>query len=167
MQHLRFDDHGDETSLTVRRRDGRHEVVRDGEAVAVEVISAAAGEVDFLLAGRRRRAWVARHRDVFHVFLDGRVVTLHLCGEDGPAADSADEAGGPRVLAPMPGKIVAVLVEPGRDVERGDPLLLLEAMKMETGINAPLAGRVAAVHAVAGRTVGLGDLLVEIEPRAE
>ena len=62
----------------------------------------------------------------------------------------------------MPGKVAAVLVEPGALVERGQPLLVLEAMKMEHTIRAPEAGRIAAVRYAAGEQVEDGALLVEL-----
>lgn len=167
MQHLQFTEREDRPGLTVRRRDGGFDIALDGRALDVDVLAAAPGEVDFRLDGRRRRAWVARNRDSFHVFLDGRVITLRLGGDEASGGGDDSGPGGPRVLAPMPGKVAAVMVEAGAEVERGDTLLLLEAMKMETGVGAPVSGRVSAVHAVAGQTVAMGELLVEIEPRAE
>jgi 3-methylcrotonyl-CoA carboxylase alpha subunit len=62
----------------------------------------------------------------------------------------------------MPGKVAAVLVEPGALVERGQPLLVLEAMKMEHTIRAPEAGRIVAVRYAAGKQVEDGALLVEL-----
>ena len=72
-------------------------------------------------------------------------------------------SGDGRVKAPIPGLITRVLVAPGQSVEAGQPLVVLEAMKMENEIRAPRAGRVAAVHVAAGRGVTLGQLLAEID----
>jgi 3-methylcrotonyl-CoA carboxylase alpha subunit len=63
----------------------------------------------------------------------------------------------------MSGTIVAVLVAPGERVEKGAPLVVLEAMKMEHTIVAPAAGRVAAIHFGAGDRVGEGADLVDVE----
>ncbi|MBN2548463.1 MAG: biotin/lipoyl-binding protein [Anaerolineales bacterium] len=72
-------------------------------------------------------------------------------------------AGDGRVKAPIPGQIVLVLVSPGQLVRAGQPLLVLEAMKMENEIRAPLDGLVKAVNVSAGQVVPLGQVLVEIE----
>ncbi len=66
-----------------------------------------------------------------------------------------------RLAAPMPGRIVQVLVGPGDAVEAGQPLLVLEAMKMEHTIKAPSAGVIAAVHYQVGDQVEEGADLAE------
>ncbi len=65
------------------------------------------------------------------------------------------------LLAPMPGKVIALFVEAGASVERGQPLLVIEAMKMEHTISAPSAGRVAAIRFGVGDQVAEGVQLVE------
>ncbi len=78
----------------------------------------------------------------------------------------AGRAGGQsgRVVAAMPGRVVAVRVRVGERVERDQPLVVLEAMKMENDVCAPIAGTVRAVHVEAGQSVAGGDVLVEVEP---
>jgi biotin carboxyl carrier protein len=66
-------------------------------------------------------------------------------------------------MAPIPGKVVGVKVKPGDEVEPGQPLVVLEAMKMENELAADQAGKVAAIHVAAGDTVEGGELLVELE----
>ena len=75
----------------------------------------------------------------------------------------APGAGGSTVTAPMPGTVIRVLVAAGDRVTARQPLLLLEAMKMETPIAAPFDGTVKAVHASEGDRVAGGALLVELE----
>jgi pyruvate carboxylase len=77
-----------------------------------------------------------------------------------PKADPDDPK---QVAAPMPGRIVSISVEPGQAVERGDPLLSIEAMKMETLLRAEGPGKIKAVPASVGMTVAANDLLVELE----
>ena len=66
------------------------------------------------------------------------------------------------VTTSMPGTIVDVLVKVGDEVKEGDPLLVTEAMKMETEVHAPIAGKVTAVHVVKGDTVNPDEALIEI-----
>ena len=75
-----------------------------------------------------------------------------------------DPAGGPAALtAPMPGTVIAVLVQPGAVVAARQPLLVLEAMKMETPLVSPYDATVRAVHVAEGDRVAGGQLLVELD----
>lgn len=70
-------------------------------------------------------------------------------------------SGGQAVLAPIPGVIVSVAVQPGQAVKTGQELCVLEAMKMRNVIRAPRAGVIAAVRVAVGQTVKHKDVLVE------
>ena len=63
----------------------------------------------------------------------------------------------------MPGKVVAVRVQEGAEVQKGDPLVVLSAMKMETNVTAPVAGIVKSISVVPNMQVEGNDLLVTIE----
>ncbi|RZV58218.1 MAG: ATP-grasp domain-containing protein, partial [Pseudomonadales bacterium] len=83
------------------------------------------------------------------------------------AAGAEDASGGGRVLAPMHGQVLEVFVEAGDKVAQGQPLLVLEAMKMQHEILAEAAGTVIEVAAVAATQVAADDLLVSIEVASE
>jgi pyruvate carboxylase subunit B len=68
------------------------------------------------------------------------------------------------VSTSMPGTVIDVLVEPGAEVKAGDPLLVTEAMKMETEIQAPIAGSINAIHVKKGDSVNPDETLIEISP---
>jgi acetyl-CoA/propionyl-CoA carboxylase biotin carboxyl carrier protein len=72
-------------------------------------------------------------------------------------------AGSGQVAVPMQGTIVKVLVEVGQEIEAGQPVVVLEAMKMENNINADKTGTVAEVKVSPGDTVGAGDIVIVIE----
>ena len=78
-----------------------------------------------------------------------------------PPADAGAAAGS--LVAPMPGSVVRVAVEPGQEVEAGQPLVVVEAMKMEHTVAAPRAGRVAEVRVAPGEQVEGGRVLVVLE----
>ena len=82
--------------------------------------------------------------------------------EAGPHAGGANE-----LRAPFNGKVIAVKAEPGRAVAKGDPLVVLESMKMHNEIIAPMDGVVRKVNCRAGEQVGFGHVLVEIESEKE
>jgi len=74
------------------------------------------------------------------------------------------DAGNPKhIAAPMPGRIVGISVERGQKIERGDALVSIEAMKMETLLRADRAGKVKSIPAAVGMTVAAHDLLLELE----
>ncbi|RKD27066.1 pyruvate carboxylase [Ammoniphilus oxalaticus] len=66
--------------------------------------------------------------------------------------------------ATMPGKVIKVMVEAGEEVKKGEHLIVTEAMKMETTIQAPFNAVVAAIHVKNGNTIETGDLLIELKP---
>jgi biotin carboxyl carrier protein len=78
------------------------------------------------------------------------------------APKAAQQTGGNPVLAPMPGTIVSVDVQPGQAVAKGDVLVILEAMKMENEIVADTAGTVVSIQVSKGSTVNSGDVLLSI-----
>jgi 3-methylcrotonyl-CoA carboxylase alpha subunit len=99
--------------------------------------------------------------DVFHVFWRGAALAFEWTNLLAHAADAEHHEG--RLTAPMPGKVIAVLVEPGALVEKGTPLIVMEAMKMEHTIGAPAAGRVTDVLYGVGDQVADGAQLLVME----
>ncbi|TAM51159.1 MAG: acetyl/propionyl/methylcrotonyl-CoA carboxylase subunit alpha [Paraburkholderia sp.] len=99
--------------------------------------------------------------DVFHVFGHGAALAFEWQNLLAHAADA--EHGEGRLTAPMPGKVIAVLVEPGAVVEKGTPLIVMEAMKMEHTIGAPAAGKVAEVLYAVGDQVADGAQLLVMD----
>ncbi|MDN5773740.1 MAG: biotin/lipoyl-binding protein, partial [Brevibacterium aurantiacum] len=102
---------------------------------------------------RDRSIWVSSDRGVF-VFTRSQADTSLTPGLDGA-----------EVLAPMPGSVVAVRVESGDHVDQGDPIVVVEAMKMEHVLTAPAAG-IVTVTAVQGAQVGLDEVLATVVDEA-
>lgn len=76
---------------------------------------------------------------------------------------TAHHKGAAEIVAPMPGKVVRVLVQSGVEVEAGAGILVVEAMKMQNEMKAPKAGKVVSINAVVGATVNAGDVLAVVE----
>jgi biotin carboxyl carrier protein len=126
---------------TALAADGTWSILIDGRSYAVAILGA--GEVS--VNGRVFRVDVFDPRE-----LRGR-------------RSAADSSGPQAIAAPMPGRVIRVLVEPGQEVAADEGLIVVEAMKMQNEMKSPRAGRVAAVKTVAGATVSEGDVLLVIE----
>jgi acetyl/propionyl-CoA carboxylase alpha subunit len=137
----------------------------DGHPVEVDARLPPSGPGSLLLDGVSYAVDLSGDPGAPRVVVDGEVLEVHVTdGGRRPrgAAGTAPPAG-PRLLAPMPGQVVAVLVEVGQRVERGAGLVVLEAMKMENEFRATGPGVVSAIHVAPGQAVSAGDLLLVVE----
>lgn len=112
------------------------------------------------LSARNLTATVVQVDGRLNVFHGGHSVVYALA--DSMMADRHDAGGDNVLLAPIPGKVTAVLAEAGDSVRQGQPLLVVEAMKMEYVIRAPQNGRIGAMLFAEGASVRENDRLVEL-----
>ncbi|MEU7058919.1 biotin carboxylase N-terminal domain-containing protein [Streptomyces sp. NPDC046197] len=140
----------------VRYRHTREGLVADADGV--RIVHADAGLVVLEVDGVQRRFEVARHGDQVYV---GPAALIALPRFPDPTAQRAPGS----LLAPMPGTVVRVAdgLAVGAAVRAGEPLLWLEAMKMEHKITAPVTGTVTALHADPGQQVEVGALLAVVQ----
>lgn len=110
-------------------------------------------------------AFVHREGDVFFCWVAGETYKFSAVDQDSPQDPSHHEAGEKALIAPMPGKVVKVLVKAGEAVKRGARLMIIESMKMETEIAAPVDGVIAAVKYGEGEVFKEGEVLVEIDQK--
>ncbi len=156
--------HETEQSLAIAYGgDGRsgYTLTLDGHATHAAGQLGENGELRADLDGMRLTATVIASGLRRHVFLHGRAYIFNSIDPLYHAGEGGGLDGG--LAAPMPGKIVAVLVSAGSHVDKGQPLLILEAMKMEHTINAPASGLVKSFRFAIGEQVGDGAELVEFE----
>ena len=152
--------------------EARHELVaeylpdgfrltREDASVTISHAHDENGRVFLMMNGDQEvHATVAESGSDLTVFCDGKVHYLHHFI---PGAEDAEEAGGSGVIVtPMPGKLSRLMVAEGDTVEAGQPLLVLEAMKMEHTLKAPVAGTVEKLSAGEGDQVSDGQVLVKI-----
>jgi acetyl/propionyl-CoA carboxylase alpha subunit len=154
---------GREAALTLEKTLAGYRA-RLGDAVyEVADVHADAGGLTFRLDGQPVRARVVPDGpQKGWVALGGRTWRIEKVSAAARRAHDPGALGG-QVTAPMPGQVRAVLVAEGEEVTQGQPLLLMEAMKMEIRIAAPRAGRIAAMRAAEGATVNKDDILLEIQ----
>jgi len=113
------------------------------------------------------RVHVARRGDDVHVHLDGETYLLRYTHSLERFAGQAVEEDEAVARAPMPGAVIAVAVQQGAVVRRGQALLVIESMKMETTIVAPCDGVVQTLHVAVGRTFDRDAPLVTLERHKE
>jgi 3-methylcrotonyl-CoA carboxylase alpha subunit len=134
--------------------------VKIGAHTRTAAARANGADLEIAIDGRRFRATVATRRDERTVFSNGSTRRLALVDPRNPPP--ADDIGSGHLLAPMSGTIIAVNVKAGDPVEKGAPLLILEAMKMEHTICAPGNGVVEQVFFRSGDQVREGAELVSL-----
>jgi biotin carboxyl carrier protein len=127
----------------------------------VEVRRLAAGAV--AIDGRAVRFLAERTSTAVRIAVGGELHELEI-GAGAARARGGHGVASPETRSPIPGKVLKLETEVGAVVEPGDPLLILEAMKMENVLVAELAGTVKEIHVTAGEMVDPGRLLVVIEP---
>jgi biotin carboxyl carrier protein len=150
---------GGRTTFTIRRTAGGDDPPE--VTVALEVRAPRPGE--FVVDGPAGplRGFAVRRGDEVWVQLAGPAFRMAV--ERGPARRRAG-GGHAEIAAPMPGQVLRVLVAAGDRVERGQTLMVVEAMKMQIEIAAPYAGTVASISASPGDKVMPGVPLADVEP---
>ncbi|MFZ9406921.1 MAG: biotin carboxylase N-terminal domain-containing protein [Burkholderiaceae bacterium] len=143
-----------------QHREGHFEIEAQGQEHRAQVMRTGEHEIELDLDGVRSTVTLSRIDDrvlVHGMFGDHEFIELPRF----PRADRADFRGG--LMAPMPGRVLSIAVKPGQVVEKGQLLLVLEAMKMEHRITAPTPGTVTAVKVSENEQVANGAMLVMLE----
>jgi len=143
--------------------EGRYQVSVDGTVSTVDGRRTGAAGFSLLIDHALTDVSVVMRGDTYLVDVGGRVHRVQLLDARRARTAAAPGAGEREVRAAMPGKIVAVLVEAGATVTRGQGLLVIEAMKMENEVTAPRDGTVQEIRVQSGQTVEAGELLAVIE----
>ena len=158
------------------------EFVYDGEVIKAacgkngDVLTAAVGEKVYEFTpvgenlyatkvnGKRCLVGVAMHNGTYFVDIDSVLVEVTEPSEDGFAGGAGGLAGEKdKIFAPMPGKIVKIMVEVGDDVVEKQPMVIVEAMKMENQVNSRAVGKVKAVNFSVGDQVDTETPIIELE----
>ena len=168
-RRIDFDYQGQDVVAKLRYLDnGLSLQVGDAPAAALDFMPQGGGSdapIDLRYRGRRQVVRVFRRGDVLHVFGDDGATQI---AELDPLASAGEGAGeGGRLTAPMPGKVVSIAVKAGDKVSKGQPLAVMEAMKMEHTIAAPQDGVVGEVLYAPGDQVPEGAELLRLATAAD
>jgi biotin carboxyl carrier protein len=161
---------GDAQTVIDFRDDGERVFAEiDGRSYQLEVQSPGAGRYTLMHEGlvfECRIEGTPESGKTVEVFVGNRQFSIAITDPKrlrSAAAASAHADGAARIIAPMPGKVVRVLLEAGAQVAAGDGVVVVEAMKMQNEMKSPKAGTVSALNAQVGATVNAGDVLAVIE----
>ncbi len=160
---LRFEFAGQTRSASVLVGNRQQfDVTLDGKTFAIELITLGDDAVRFICDGVLENA--SYHRDAPTLLMHYRGLALHVEDKTRAASERQGESGGDgKLRASMNGRVVAVLADVGQQVRAGQPIVTLEAMKMEHVHTAPVSGRLAAVHVSTGEQVAASRVVAEIE----
>jgi 3-methylcrotonyl-CoA carboxylase alpha subunit len=158
QRQLTFVDDGKTSAMGVLYQSGSWLLQHGQHFSRMTLLRQNGSDYEISLGARDVRGTVVREGELFQVFTGGHQHTLGYVDPLAHAGESETEGG--RLTAPMPGKIVAVLVAQGDQVKKGAPLLIMEAMKMEHTIAAPADGLVEELlYAVGDQVAEAAQLL--------
>jgi geranyl-CoA carboxylase alpha subunit len=147
----------------VREREGGYVTSLAGKDVRFEIDDLGCDSIRFRVSDLTDSARFFRDGDRLYFLRQGMTLSVSDLTLAAPASAAAGGSDG-RVRAAMNGRVVAVLVRQGERVEAGQPVMTLEAMKMEHVHAAPVSGTISAIDVVEGEQVTTGKIVVEIEP---
>jgi len=142
---------------------GAFQVQLDERVLEVDACPAERGFLSVLVGGESFLAGVEARAEGYSVTIGHAVFEVTLTAATDVGAPARTATGPARLKAPMPGKIVRVLVELGASVAAAQGLVVMEAMKMENELRSPRAGRVRALHVREGQTVEAGQAIADVE----
>ncbi|MGH9790302.1 MAG: biotin/lipoyl-containing protein [Candidatus Acidiferrales bacterium] len=151
--------------VEVTRSEGRLTCAIDGQPIDADAVEIAPGIFSILLNGRSFEVRVDAHPDGLRIHTGHRefpVTVLDPRSWRGKRGHALEAEGRQQIVAPMPGKVVRVLVKQGDAVEAGSGLLVVEAMKMQNEIRAPKSGTVERLLVTEGQPVNAGDVLAVV-----
>lgn len=144
-----------------------YRVAVDGSEFIVDGKKTGRNNYSLIVDNRSFEVDVDSTEDEYRVLVDGRSYHVDLVDERrvrlGGIQSGIQLQGRQKVSVPMPGKVIAVLVSEGDEVEKGQGLVIVEAMKMENEVRSPIDGSVAQVNVKAGDAVEAGALLLVVE----
>lgn len=150
--------------LEVRPHDELFEVEVDGESKIISISRISPAHLSILLDGKSYNVEVERFGNKYQVTTRGEVYDFSVTDEREVVTTEKPQAGGKLVVtAPMPGLVVEITCSDGEQVEAGQSILVLEAMKMQNEITAPVSGTITGISVEQGASVNSGDGLFIIE----
>jgi len=155
---------GRRRKVEITRAGDRVECRIDGRLVEADVAETSAGNYSFLLAGRSLEVRVDARGQNLRITSGHREfsASVHDPRKYRKGNDSVLAEGRQQVTAPMPGKVIRVLVKAGEAVAAGQGIVVVEAMKMQNEVKSPKAGKIEKLLVADGQAVNAGDALAVV-----
>jgi biotin carboxyl carrier protein len=158
---------GKNRTVELHRDGARWQIALDGAPTDADAIEIAPGIFSILLNGESHEIRIAPNPDGSLTIQDGpnefKAEVADPRAWRGRKHGAAEAEGRQKIVAPMPGKVIRLLVKPGDKVEAGQGLLVVEAMKMQNEVKSPKTGTVEKLSAREGQPVNAGDILAWID----
>jgi biotin carboxyl carrier protein len=158
---------GKTRTVELNRDGARWQIALDGAPTDADAIEIASGIFSILLNGESHEIRIAPNPDGSLTIQDGpnefKAEVADPRAWRGRKHGAAEAEGRQKIVAPMPGKVIRLLVKPGDKVEAGQGLLVVEAMKMQNEVKSPKTGTVEKLQAKEGQPVNAGDILAWID----
>jgi biotin carboxyl carrier protein len=155
--------------LQVEFKEGMYHVGLDDKEFLVDSSTVSDYCLSLLVNGKAFTIYLAEMNGKKYLSVAGEKYVIEEAAPDSVTVSGAGSAGieeEPVAASPMPGKVVKILVNKGDKVEKGQGLVIVEAMKMENEIKSPVSGTVGKINFKSGDLVDAGQPIVEIEPDA-
>jgi biotin carboxyl carrier protein len=152
--------------VTINKKEDKYEIYVDDELILTQPIHHLSNFISLDDNGVNRKAFFSRDNGIQYIFIDGvqyRVEDLSQAEQNAVAKDHSSLEHEAEICAPMPGKILKILVKQGDEIELKQNLVIVEAMKMENNINSPIKGRVKKINYKVGDIVDTGQPIIELE----
>jgi acetyl/propionyl-CoA carboxylase alpha subunit len=167
---MEYEFNHDTTSLKIETEidniSGAIKAVVNEKPIKAGVITVTENHLILNIDGKSHKAYVIDNDANLIVQIDGRIISLIRTGGEKKSFATGDHEFGAkdRVMSPMPGKVVKILVEVGETVKTRQPLVIVESMKMENEIKSPADGTITAINFKDGDLVGTGQPIILLEP---
>ena len=163
---LEFTQDGQTYKICLNREGDRYSVTIDGETYPVDICTIDDHCTSILMGDRSFRVYRVMSNGKEYISVNGELYCFSSPDEDGKSNyKRAEKSRGDKlnIVAPMPGSILQINANEGDDVEEGQCLAIVEAMKMETGLHAMVRGKVKKIHSNLGQQVDAGEVIIELE----
>lgn len=159
--------HEKQVQVEITKNNGLYRLTCNGKSFNVDAIRANHNTLSLLVGGKSYEVTIENQRSRYTVYFVNDTIDLELFDIRKFKASAITKknvrGGAHEILAPMPGKIIKVAVSQNGKVQEGDPLLIMEAMKMQNELKAPASGTVRKVYVKEGEAVSSQQVLMVLE----
>jgi len=159
---------GDKEYMIEFNKDKTEIVIINGREVLIEAVNLNDDIISLILDGKSYLFNISSNGETYNIVWNGGEVNFEIEDErtrllNNLIVGSAGRKSRKRVRAPMPGLVVKIIAGIGDDVKKGDPLVVVEAMKMENEISSPSDGKVAEIMIKEGHVVEKEEVMITLE----